>query len=169
MVGVLVLDTLPGLFLGIAVSAVLLVYRASRPHVAVLGAMPDGRWADVDRHPDAVPHPGVVVVRPEAGLFYGNAGPVDDAIRDAVDRAPGRVHTVVVDAGSIPMIDVTAADTLARLGRDLARTGIALSIAGDIGQVRDVLRQADGELAPASHPTVEAAIDAHRATDPGDG
>ncbi|HEV2894898.1 MAG TPA: SulP family inorganic anion transporter, partial [Actinomycetota bacterium] len=39
LAGVLVFDTLPGLFIGIAVS-LLLLYRASRPHVAVLGQVP---------------------------------------------------------------------------------------------------------------------------------
>ena len=36
LLGVLVFDTLPGLFIGIAVSLLLLLYRASRPNVAVL-------------------------------------------------------------------------------------------------------------------------------------
>ena len=37
MLGVLIFDTLPGLFIGIGVSLLLLLYRASRPRVAVLG------------------------------------------------------------------------------------------------------------------------------------
>jgi SulP family sulfate permease len=40
LLGVLVFDTLPGLFIGIAVSLVLLLYRASRPYVAVLARTP---------------------------------------------------------------------------------------------------------------------------------
>ena len=40
MLGVLVFDTLPGLFIGIFVSALLLLYRSSRPNVAVLGHVP---------------------------------------------------------------------------------------------------------------------------------
>ena len=43
LVGVLVFDTLPGLFIGIGVSVLLLVYRASRPHIAVLGRDPGAR------------------------------------------------------------------------------------------------------------------------------
>lgn len=162
MVGVLVFDTLPGLFIGITVSAVLLVYRVSRPHVAVLGLLPDGRWADLERHPEAHRAAGVVVVRPEAGLFYGNAGSVESAILAAVAAAPGSVHAVVVDAATIPMIDVTGADMLAGLDRDLARRGIALTMAGDVGQVRDVLRHTDTAAHGASvHPTVDAAVASH--------
>ena len=49
--GVLLFDTMAGLFIGIAVSVLLLVYRASRPNVAVLGRTvgPDPAW--VDRRP----------------------------------------------------------------------------------------------------------------------
>ena len=41
LLGVLIFDTLPGLFIGIAVSLLLLLYRASRPNVAVLGRVPE--------------------------------------------------------------------------------------------------------------------------------
>jgi high affinity sulfate transporter 1 len=48
MLGVLVFDTLPGLFIGIAVSLLLLLYRVSRPNVAVLGQVPgSSQWADI--------------------------------------------------------------------------------------------------------------------------
>src|SRR5271154_4170759 len=48
LLGVTVFDTLPGLFIGIAVSLLLLVYRASRPYTATLGRVPgsDGRYSD---------------------------------------------------------------------------------------------------------------------------
>ena len=51
--GVLVFDTLPGLFIGVVLSLLLLLYRASRPHVAVLGRIPGrmGEFGDVARHP----------------------------------------------------------------------------------------------------------------------
>ena len=54
LLGVLVFDTLPGLFIGIAISLLLLLYRASRPHIAILGAVPGGtdQYADIERHPD---------------------------------------------------------------------------------------------------------------------
>src|SRR4051812_22690978 len=54
LLGVLVFDTLPGLFIGIAASLFLLLYRASRPHVAVLGKDPGaGRWSDGSAIPTA--------------------------------------------------------------------------------------------------------------------
>jgi MFS superfamily sulfate permease-like transporter len=40
MFGVLIFDTLPGLIIGVLDSVLLLIYRVSRPHVAVLGEIP---------------------------------------------------------------------------------------------------------------------------------
>jgi MFS superfamily sulfate permease-like transporter len=92
MSGVLIFDTLPGLFLGIAISLLLLVYRASRPHIAVLGRVPGtaDQWVDVERHPQDEPVPGVVVLRragADAPLVQ-----VHRTIEDAIDAvAPGQV------------------------------------------------------------------------------
>ena len=72
LLGVLVFDTLPGLFLGISVSLLLLLYRTSRPNVAVLArvasASGPGMWVDVSRHPHGAPTPGVLVARVESGF-----------------------------------------------------------------------------------------------------
>ena len=70
LLGVLIFDTLPGLFIGIVVSVLLLLYRSSRPNVAELGRVPGtaGQYADRGRHPENLSPPGPVVLRVESGL-----------------------------------------------------------------------------------------------------
>lgn len=157
MAGALVFDTLPGLFIGIAVSVLLIVYRASRPHVATLGRSADGpHWVDVERHPDAVTQDGVVVVRPEAGLFYANADNVHQEVRE---KAVDGVTVIVLDLADVPAIDLTASEAVVALAEDLDRMGVELRIARDIGQVRDLLEAAGaGALVDRAYPTVEAAV-----------
>lgn len=159
LLGVLIFDTLPGLFIGIAVSVLLLVYRASRPHVAVLGRVPDDRhWVDLDRHPDASPAEHIVAVRPESGLFYANA---DNVKADILGHLHDDTTAVVLDLEAVPVIDVTAAGMLADLDDELTRTGRRLLVAREVGQIRDVLRHVDAEhLADHVYPTVDAAVDA---------
>jgi sulfate permease, SulP family len=161
LVGVLLFDTLPGLFIGIGLSVLLLLYRESRPHVAVLGRVPGTRdqFVDLERRPDNETDPGIVVLRVEGGLFFANA----DAVRRRIRRyaaSPG-TRGVVLDAETMPFIDITAATMLAELFDDLRRDGIELVIARDIGQVRDFLRQTGEQTVPA-YPSVEAAVDALR-------
>ncbi|HVW44323.1 MAG TPA: SulP family inorganic anion transporter [Amycolatopsis sp.] len=150
MLGVLIFDTLPGLFIGIGVSALLLLYRASRPHIAVLGRSAEGPWVDSERNPDARTVADALVVRVESGLFFANADRVRATVRKLA--AGQKPHLVVLDAETVPFVDVTAARMLGELARDLGRSGARLVLARDVGQVRDVLRRADAtpfEICPS--------------------
>ena len=160
--GVLVFDTLPGLFIGVVLSLLLLLYRASRPHVAVLGRIPGrmGEFGDVERHPEYEPIEGVVVLRVEGGLFFANADTVRARIRTRASQ-PG-TKAVVLDAETVPFIDVTAATMLVELAAEVERDGAALLIARDIGQVGDVLRGVADGPPIRTYPTVEEAVDAVR-------
>jgi sulfate permease, SulP family len=164
MGGVLVFDTLPGLFIGIGVSLLLLLYRSSKPHVAELGRVPgtEDQYTDRDRHPHNEAVPGVVVLRAEGGLYFANA----EAVRAAVRAASSRdgVQAVVLDAGAVPFVDVTAARMLAELVGDLGGAGVTLAIAHELGQVDDIVAREDaGAPTAAVYPTIQAAIAALRA------
>ncbi|WP_245645358.1 SulP family inorganic anion transporter [Pseudonocardia acaciae] len=156
LLGVLVFDTLPGLFIGITVSLLLLLYRVSRPYVAVLGRAPatPGTWVDLARNPEGAGAPGVIVARVESGLFFANADHVRERLRALAGE--GTVRAVVLDARTVPFVDVTAAAMLQRLRTDLERDGIRLAIAGDVGQVRDVLALAGGPILACS--TLDEAV-----------
>jgi SulP family sulfate permease len=156
--GVLVFDTLPGLFIGIVVSIVLLVYRTSRPHVAVLGRVPGStdQFADIERHAENQPVGGVVILRPESSLFFANADRVREAIRAAAATAGTRA--VVLDLGTVPDVDLTAAKMLAEAREELAGRNVRLAYARDVGQVRDVLGM-EGTT-DDGFPSIRAAIDA---------
>jgi SulP family sulfate permease len=135
LLGVTVFDTLPGLFIGIAVSFVLLLYRASRPRVAELVGAPGAKhYAALDQIEDGEREPGVVILRVEAGLFFANA----DWVRNAAGR-PG-TRAVVLDPSNIAFIDVTAVDMLDQLADTLQTEGVALRVARDTGGVRDKAR-----------------------------
>jgi len=156
--GVLIFDTLPGLFIGIGVSIVLLLYRSSKPNVAVLGKTPgDGDFQDIRRNPHNEPVPGVVVLRVESGLFFANA----DAVRkDLLAHAEDGTRAIVVDGETVPFIDVTAAQMLEAAAEELDGEGVQLLLARDVGQVRDILRrqEADHPITIHAYPTVEAAV-----------
>lgn len=154
LLGVLVFDTLPGLFIGIAISLLLLLYRASRPYIASLGTLGDV-YVDLTRHPEALKLDGIALVRVEGGLYFANA----DAIRAKLMAAGDGVRTVILDAETIPFVDVTAAEMLDRVAADLRREGVRLVIARDVGLVRDVLEHVASDHALHDvYPTVEAAV-----------
>lgn len=157
MLGVLIFDTLPGLLIGIGVAMLLLVYRASQPHVAVLGKE-GSLWVDVHRHPDATTRPDLLVVRVESGLFFANSDFVKDRIQGL---CTDRTRMVVLDAETSPSIDVTAAAMLLALRDALAARRIGFAIARPVAQFGDALGSAEhGDVPIPIHPTVAAAATA---------
>jgi high affinity sulfate transporter 1 len=160
LLGVLVFDTLPGLFIGIAVSMILLLYRASRPRIAVLGRVPgtDDQYTDVRGRPENQLPDHATILRVESGLFFANA----DVVRRALRRhaAEDRVQAIVLDAESIPFVDISAARMLGDVAAELRERGVALLLVHDVGQVRDVLRAVVGEdpELQAVYPTIADAL-----------
>jgi anti-anti-sigma regulatory factor len=69
------------------------------------------------------------------------------------------VHAVVLDAESVPTIDVTAARMLAELADELQRMDVGFVLARDVGQVRDVIRRADEGAVPTTSRSLGDALD----------
>ncbi|MCB0870233.1 MAG: SulP family inorganic anion transporter [Solirubrobacterales bacterium] len=141
LLGVMVFDILPGLFIGIGVSLVLLLYRSSRPNVTKLGELraQPGHWGDLKRHTDAEEIPGTVVLRLEAAIFFANADEIRQSVRRFVREDTA---AVVLDVETVPYVDYTGAFMLESLAESLKSRGIRMAIARDIGQVDDTLRTA---------------------------
>ena len=159
MLGVMIFGTLAGLFIGVLISLLLLLYRASRPRVAELGRVPgiSGHFSDLDRHPENRRVEGITVLRIEGGLFFANVGAIAADIRSAARS--DHVHAIVLDAETMPFIDVTAAQVLDQVARELRANGVRLVIARDVGQVRDVLDTAPGDsILDYAYPTVDEAV-----------
>ena len=143
--GVLLLGVLQGILLAALASIVLLLARASRPHVAFLGRVPGtNSYSDIARHPENEPLPGVLAFRPEASLIYVNADAVLEAVLNHLDAHPAsEVRLVVCDLSASPYLDLAGSRMLHELQAELATRGATLRIVGAHGWARDLLR-ADG-------------------------
>ncbi len=131
LTGVIVLDVLPALILGVVVALLLLVYAASRPRISVLGADPaaPGAFTDVSRHDGVTPVPGVLIIRPDAPLFYANAEVVRDAVEQAAAAAPELARAVVLVLEGNDDLDITSAEQLTKLAGNLRARNVTLGLA----------------------------------------
>ena len=165
LLGVLVFDTLPGLFIGIAVSIVLLLYRASRPHVAVLGRAsgPDGPFVDVERTPGGRRGPRR---RRSCGsrADCSSRTPTPCATASARTLPTRHVRAIVLDAETIPCDRRDGRQHADQLADDLQDQGKRLVLAREVGQLRDELDHTPSGQGPIieTYPTVRAAVDALR-------
>jgi sulfate permease, SulP family len=142
---VLLLGILDGILSAALASILMLLARASRPHVAFLGRIPGTDiYSDTDRHPENETLPGMIAFRPEGSLLYVNADAVFEAVSERLRAAgPSGIRLVVCDLSASPYIDLAGSRMLHELHGNLNAGGIALRIVGARGRVRDLLR-ADG-------------------------
>lgn len=140
-VGVLGSGMLRGVMIGAVLSLVLLIRKASTPHVAVLGRIPGTqRFSDLERHPDNETIEGVVIFRPEASLIYFNIDHVCTSIRQRMIQVSEAVRLVVIDLSAAAYVDVQGARELADLAHQLSAQGKTVRVVEALASVRDRLR-----------------------------
>jgi MFS superfamily sulfate permease-like transporter len=132
----LTLGVLHGIALGVALAMLILIYRTSHPHGAVLGQLPGTEaYRNVQRHPEAITFPGLLILRIGGDLFFASVGHVCEALKASLAARPD-VKRVLLDFGPVNFIDITASDELLSLIKELQSRGITLAFA----RVRDVVR-----------------------------
>lgn len=140
LLGVLVLDILPGLLCAVILSLAMLVYRDSRPALSVLGRAPGSDdLADVAREPGGSGIAGLLVVRPNEELFFANADPVRAGILSLLDGDEPPVRTVVLDLELSDHVDVPSTDALTELYEELDQRGVTLVLSRVHAPVRELL------------------------------
>ncbi|MGH2515635.1 MAG: SulP family inorganic anion transporter [Ktedonobacterales bacterium] len=167
LAGELVFDVLPGLLLAVALSLILLIYRASQPHLAVLGKVPGQHaYASVEQHPEYVTVPGLLIVRVDAPLFFANDTTARAGIRALIREASPPLRAVLLDLETSSTLDTSSADMLAELADELKTMGIALALARVRTPVRTMLELTgltDTLGKNRIHASIEAGVETFRA------
>ncbi|UCV05986.1 SulP family inorganic anion transporter [Dechloromonas denitrificans] len=136
--GVLLIGLEAGIGLGIVLSMATLLYRVSTPHIAVVGRIAGSEhFRNVERY--AVETiPGVLFIRIDERLFFGNLGAVEMRLKQELEHVPG-AHDLVLVMSAVNLMDATAVEVFTELNEDLADQGIRLHLAEVKGPVQDRL------------------------------
>ena len=136
--GVLLLGTIYGVVIGVILSFIAVIIRAVIPPKTFLGMIPghEGLY-DLKRNRDAKPIEDTIIYRFSGNLFFANINAFQQDIERAVKED---TKQVIVDARGIGNIDITAADRLVILNRNLRERGIHFYLTEHVGSVNDQLR-----------------------------
>jgi MFS superfamily sulfate permease-like transporter len=161
MAGVLLIDVLEGMIIGLVASLVFVIYRSSRPHISSLGRLPGepSAYGDLDRHPEGTPLPGVLIVRPDAPLYYANALTFRDQVNAMVRDREAPPRAVILDLSAQDQLDLTTTETLKGLVKQLDERGIQMVLADVHTPVLDKVR-ASGLFGSAVDDRVFRTVDA---------
>jgi sulfate permease, SulP family len=144
MFGVLTFEALEGLLIAVILSLLLLVWRASQPNLSLLGREPGKlTFSDTRRNPENHTLHGLLILRPDQGLFFANADALLNQILKLVDHADSPVKVVLLDLEMSNQLDVPSLDMLKELKEGLVQRNTGLWLARLHGLVREALVKSD--------------------------
>lgn len=133
LLGVLALDIMPGILIGVVVSLFKLAHQIHEPATTAVARTPAGAFVDLDSHPEAKEIPGMLIWRQYAPLTFLNARILTNRLRERALEGDD-IRVVVLDATASSGIDTTALSAFATTRDELAAKGIELWLVN----VRDV-------------------------------
>jgi SulP family sulfate permease len=137
----LLIGLMEGILFGVLLSLMLLVYRISKPHMAVLGRIKDTSYfKNIDRFSgDVEVEADKLVLRFDAQLYFGNKDYFKKQLYRQREKKGPVLKYIILNAEPINYIDSSAASMLERIILDLRHRDIHFLIAAAIGPTRDIL------------------------------
>jgi high affinity sulfate transporter 1 len=166
MIGVMTVGILPGILVAVGLALLKLLMLASKPHDAILGLLPGRDDFHNVNETNVQTIPGLVIYRFDSSIVFFNADYFQSRVRTVIAQSREEPQWFILDAESIPLIDVTGAEALESLRVELRAKGIALNIARAKGWFRAMLERTGlAERLGGEHIflTVNAAVAAYRA------
>ncbi|MDJ0791289.1 MAG: SulP family inorganic anion transporter [Acidimicrobiia bacterium] len=168
--GVILVDILQGILIGVILSLAALIYRASFPQGSEIGRVEDVEgnyeFVGLEANPDAETYPGLVVYRQTGSLIFSNASAFSDQARELLwNRTDPPASALIVDCEMMADMDVTGAEEIVSLQDELANADVEMWLARLHGDALVVAQRAgviDAVGEERVKPTVRAAGDAFR-------
>ena len=136
--GVTCIDISTGLVIGIILTFILLLWRISRPHIAVIGLVEGTQhFRNVSRY-DVLTTETIASFRIDENLNFLNAHVLKGYIITELSHNP-QIQHVVINCSSISNIDLSAVEMLEDLNRELLQLGIQLHLSEVKSPVMDRL------------------------------
>lgn len=130
-----------GVLIGVLISLLLMVYRISKPHYAVLGKVSGSEYyKNINRFgEDIEQRDDLLIIRFDSQLFFGNKNYFKKNLLKEVNAKGPSLKGVILNAEPINYIDSTAASMLISVIEELHNRKIQFYIVGAIGPTRDII------------------------------
>lgn len=129
-----------GIIAGVVLSLLVMIYRSTKPHIAVLGKLAGTDvYRNVNRFEELEVRPDILVVRHDAQLYFANIDHFVSSVKEEVDKKGGNLKLVILHCSSISHVDATALQSLKELVAELYSRNLNVSFSALIGPVRDYL------------------------------
>tara|TARA_R110002073_G_scaffold279026_1_gene442849 strand:- start:89495 stop:91210 length:1716 start_codon:yes stop_codon:yes gene_type:complete len=138
-----------GILVGVLVSIFVVIFETSRPHIAILGKVPDTThfYRNVNRFDDVEVIDEILIVRFDARLYFANASYFKDKIAEYAKTKP-KLKLIIIDAEVINNIDSSGVLVLKEVIETYNKRGVKIYFTGIKGPVRDAFARSEliGEI-----------------------
>lgn len=130
----------PGVIAGVGLSLALFLWRASRPHAAIVGRVPETEhFRNVRRH-QVLTDPRILTIRIDESLTYLNARWLEEFVLEQVAEHPKLRHLILM-CSAVNAIDASALESIEAINHRLADAGVKLHLSEVKGPVMDALER----------------------------
>jgi SulP family sulfate permease len=130
----------PGVMAGVGLSLALFLWRASRPHAAIVGRVPETEhFRNVKRH-KVFTDPRILTIRIDESLTYLNARWLEEFVLEEIAAHPKLKHLILM-ASAVNAIDASALESIEAINHRLADAGVSLHLSEVKGPVMDALER----------------------------
>ncbi len=143
-----------GVLAGVVLSVVAVIFQSSKPHIAVLGKLPQtSHYRNVNRFPEAQQFDDMLLVRFDAHLYYANSSYFVDQVTQLTKEKGESLKVLILDASSMHEVDSSGLSAIKEVHKYLRSKQIQFYFCGVIGPVRDLFHKADmlEQLGPLNH------------------
>lgn len=142
LIGVLALGIEEGIMLGIFLTFISHVRKSSRPHIAVVGRIPNTKhYRNIKRH-KVETWENLLLLRIDENITFTNVNFIEEFIESELRNAPNVRHIVLIFT-SVSDIDMTAIEALEQLNYSLKSIGVTLNFAEVKGFLLDKLQKSE--------------------------
>ena len=130
-----------GILFGVLFSLLTMIYRTSKPHIAILGKVKNTEYyKNISRfEKDVVIEENILVFRFDAQLYFGNQNFFKKELLNQVELKGNKLELIIINAEAINYIDSSALTMLEKLCVDIKNSGVKIMISGAIGPIRDII------------------------------
>ncbi|PRY84896.1 SulP family inorganic anion transporter [Mongoliibacter ruber] len=131
-----------GIIAGMVLSLLVVIYRASKPHMAQLGRVPGTSiFRNLARFSDLESRKDLLMVRIDGPIYFANVEYIKNKLDKWIEEKEDKVKMIVFNMESVTNIDSTGAHELNEWILTWRKSGIDICLSSIKGPVRDVLNR----------------------------
>ncbi|MCK4561772.1 MAG: solute carrier family 26 protein [Flavobacteriaceae bacterium] len=129
-----------GVLTGVILSITMLIYKSTKPHIAILGQIPNTHfYRSRKRFENVIIHDEILIVRFDAQLHFANTSYFKDKLQEFSTFKGNKLKLLIIDGESLNALDSSAIYALDEILDYFNDLNIAIAFTGLKGPVRDTL------------------------------